>query len=47
MALHALQLGFEVSLLEVPRPDVGRAEFIPSGASHLLAELQLDGALVS
>ena len=47
MALRALQLGFKVTLLEVPRPDVGGVEIIPSGARHLLAELRLGEALAA
>src|SRR5215470_10397981 len=41
MALRALQLGFEATLLEVPRPDIGGVEMIPSRARYLLSELGL------
>ena len=45
MALRSLQLGFEVTLLDVPRPDIGGVEIIPSSARHLLSELRLDEVL--
>jgi flavin-dependent dehydrogenase len=47
MALRSLQLGFGVILLDVPRPDIGGVEIVPSSARHLLSELQLDGALAA
>ena len=47
MALRSLQLGFGVVLLDVPRPDIGGVEIIPSSARHLLSELRLDGALAA
>jgi len=47
MALRSLQLGFGVILLDVPRPDIGGVEIVPSSARRLLSELQLDGALAA
>jgi len=47
MALRSLQLGFAVTLLDVPRPDIGGVEIIPSSARHLLSELRLDAALTA
>ena len=47
MALRSLQLGFEVTLLDVPRPDICGVEIIPSSARHLLSELRLDEALTT
>jgi hypothetical protein len=41
MALRALQLGFAVTLLEMPHPDIGGVEIIPSRARYLLYELGL------
>jgi hypothetical protein len=47
MALRSLQLGFEVTLVDVRRRDVGGVEIIPSSARHLLSELRLDEALTT
>jgi 2-polyprenyl-6-methoxyphenol hydroxylase-like FAD-dependent oxidoreductase len=47
MALRCLQLGFDVTMLDVPRPDIGGVEIIPSSARHLLSELRLDAALTA
>jgi hypothetical protein len=47
MALRSLQLGLDVILLDVPRPDIGGVEIIPSSARHLLSELRLNEALTT
>jgi len=47
MALRALHLGFDVSLIEIRRPDIGGVEIIPSSARHLLAELRLGEVLAA
>ena len=47
MALRSLQLGFDVTLLDVPRREVGGIEIIPSSARHLLSELRLNEALIT
>ena len=47
MALRSLQLGFDVTLLDVRRRDVGGVEIIPSSARHLLSDLRLDEALTT
>ena len=47
MALRALQLGFEVTLIEIRRPDIGGVEIIPSRARHLLSELRLGEVLAA
>jgi hypothetical protein len=47
MTLRSLQLGFDVTLLDVRRRDVGGVEIIPSGARHLLSDLRLDEALTT
>jgi hypothetical protein len=47
MALRVLQLGFEVTLIEVRRPDIGGVEIIPSRARHLLSELRLGEMLAA
>ena len=47
IALRSLQLGFDVTLLDVRRRDVGGVEIIPSSARHLLSDLRLDEALTT
>lgn len=47
MALRCLQLGCGVTMIEVPRRDIGGVEIIPSAARHLLSELRLDAGLAA
>jgi 2-polyprenyl-6-methoxyphenol hydroxylase-like FAD-dependent oxidoreductase len=47
MALRPLQLGFAVTLLKGPRPDIGGVEIIPSRARYLLSELGLSEAFAA
>jgi hypothetical protein len=47
MALRSLQLGFDVTLLDVRRREVGGVEIIPSSARHLLSDLRLDEVLTT